>query len=111
MFGQFAWKQETDCGLNLPGRNCGLLVVVGESGRLGGYSFEDVANERVHNAHGFAGDPGIRVDLLEDLVNVDGVAFLAFSTVGFFVGLLAGFLDCSFASCFDFLASWHYVPN
>ena len=54
-----------------------LLVVVRQTGRLGGDTLEYVVHERVHDAHSLAGDAGIGVDLLQDLVDVDGIALLA----------------------------------
>lgn len=54
-----------------------LLVVVRQSRSFGSDSLEDVVHERVHDAHGFGRDAGIGVHLLQDFVDVDGVAFFA----------------------------------
>ena len=54
-----------------------LLGVVRQARRLGGDPLEDVVNEGVHDAHGFAGDARVGVDLLQHFVYVNGVAFLA----------------------------------
>merc|ERR1712115_737989 len=59
-----------------PGGDGGPLVVVGQTGSLGSDTFEDIVDERVHDAHGLGGDTSVGVDLLEDLVDVDGVGFL-----------------------------------
>jgi len=40
---------------------------------------EDIVDKRVHDAHGFAGDTSVRVNLLQHLVDVDSIAFLSLS--------------------------------
>ena len=77
MLGQFSGQEEADGGLDLPTGDGVLLVVVGQAGGLTGDTLEDVVHEGVHDAHGLAGDAGLGVDLLQDLVDVDGVALLA----------------------------------
>ena len=72
MLGQLTRQQEPDSGLNLPGRDGGPLVVLGQPGGLAGHPSEDVVDKAVHDGHGFGGDAGVGVDLLEDLVDVDG---------------------------------------
>ena len=52
---------------------------MGKAGSFGGDALEDVVDERVHDAHGFAGDTSVRVNLLQHLVDVDSVAFLSLS--------------------------------
>ena len=82
-----------------------LLVVVSQAGGLSGDTLKDVAHERVHDAHGLGGDTSVGVDLLQDLVDVDGVAllagllaFLAFSRgLALDGGLLLAFLGSNFA--------------
>ena len=54
-----------------------LPVVVSKAGGLSGNMLKDVIHKGVHDAHGLAGDAGVRVNLLQDLVDVDGVALLA----------------------------------
>ena len=54
-----------------------------ETGCFGGDALEDVVNERVHDAHGFAGDTSVRVNLLQHFVDVDGIAFSSPSTIAF----------------------------
>ena len=53
-------------GLDLSGRDGGLLVVCGELGGLGGDTLEDVVDERVQDRHGTVGDTSVGVDLLEN---------------------------------------------
>ena len=52
VFGQFTRQQKSDSGLDFPGGNGGPLVVMGQSGSLGSDPFENIVDERVHDAHG-----------------------------------------------------------
>lgn len=98
MLGELTGQQEPHGGLHLPGGDGRPLVVVRQTGSLGGDALEYVVHERVHDGHRLRGDTGVRVDLLEHLVDVDGVALLALMLLLLFVGLrdvllgLAGFL-------------------
>ena len=76
MLGELAWEQETDSGLDLPAGDGRLLVVVSKTRRFTGDALEDVVDKAVHDAHGLAGDTSVGVDLLQNLVDVDSVAFL-----------------------------------
>ena len=76
VLGQLSGQEEPDGGLDLPGGDGGPLVVVGQTGGLGGDPGEDVVNEGVHDGHGLGGDTGVRVHLLQDLVDVDGIGLL-----------------------------------
>ena len=76
MLGKLAWEQKPDGSLDLPGGDGGPLVVVGEPGGLSGDALKDVVDKRVHDGHGLGGDASVRVDLLQDLVDVDGVGLL-----------------------------------
>ena len=53
-------------GLDLPGRDGGLLVVCSELGGLSRNALEDIVDEGVQDGHGAVGDTGIWVNLLED---------------------------------------------
>lgn len=76
VLGQFAGQQETDGGLNLPAGYGRTFVVMCQTGGFGGDAFEYVVYETVHYAHRLARDSGVGMDLLQHLVDVDGVAFL-----------------------------------
>lgn len=108
MLRQLAGEQEPHGGLHLPGRDRGPLVVVGQTGRLGGDALEDVVHERVHDRHRLTGDTGVGMDLLEHFVDVDGVALLPLVLLLFLIGLgdvllgLARLLRCLSASL-----GWH----
>lgn len=87
MLGKLAGKDEADGGLDLSGRDGGLLVVGSELAGLGGDTLENVCglklenamgrhgvrvptvDERVQDGHGTVGDTSVGVDLLEDCVN------------------------------------------
>ena len=73
---QLSGEEKSDSRLDLPGGDGGPLVVVGQAGGLSGDSFEDVVDERVHDAHGLGRDASVGVDLLQHLVDVDGIRFL-----------------------------------
>ena len=77
MLRELARQVESHCSLDLPAGDGVLLVVVGQAGRLGGNTLKDVVDERIHDAHGLRGDASVGVNLLHDLVDVDGVALLA----------------------------------
>lgn len=53
-------------GLDLPGRDGGLLVVGSELAGLCSNALEDVVHEGVQDRHGTVGDTSVGVDLLED---------------------------------------------
>ncbi|CAH3121631.1 unnamed protein product, partial [Porites lobata] len=98
VFGQFTGQKQPDGSLDLAGTD------VGKAGSFGGDALEDVVHKRVHDAHGFAGDTSVRVNLLQHLVDVDGIAFLSLSpplllsirwSLCFSSSLLA-FLTCNF---------------
>ena len=76
VLGQLTGQQQADGGLDLPGGDGGALVVVSQTRGLTGDALENVADEGVHDAHSLGGDPGVGVDLLQDLVDVDSIALL-----------------------------------
>ncbi|CAL4125574.1 unnamed protein product, partial [Meganyctiphanes norvegica] len=107
---QLTGKEQPDGGLDFPGGDGGPLVVVSETGSLGGDALEDVVHERVHDGHGLGADASVGVDLLQDLVDVDRVRFLPLLTLllaislGDGLGGLAGLLG-SLSGGFG----WHVV--
>jgi len=63
--------------------------VIGQLRGFVGNSLEDVVDEGVHDAHGLAGDASVWVDLLQDLVDVDGIGlFPLLMTFGSFLAAL-----------------------
>ena len=72
MPGQLSGEDEFDGRLNFPGGEGSPLVESDELGAFGGDSVEGVVDEGVHDVHGLLGDSDVGVDLLEDLVDVDG---------------------------------------
>lgn len=108
MLGEFSWKKKPYSSLDLPAGDGGLLVVVSKARGLDCDPLEDVIHERVHDAHGLAGDSSVRVNLLQHLVDVDGVGFLPallplFAVGGGHLGLSAGLL-LSFLGSADLLS-------
>ena len=86
MLGKFARKHKPDSSLDLTRRKGRLLVVSSELSCLSGNALEDIIDEGVHDGHSLLGDTGIRVDLLEDLVDVGGVRFDALLATLLLVG-------------------------
>ena len=95
---------------------------MGKAGSFGGDALEDVVDERVHDAHGFAGDTSVWMNLLQHLVDVDSIAFpslsssllLSFSPGFCLSGSLLAFLSCNFG-CHVCRSEWslmlHCVEN
>ena len=92
VLGQLSGKEEPDSGLDLPGGDGGPLVVVGQAGSLSSDPLEDVIDEGVHDAHGLGGDTSVGVDLLQNLVDVDGIRLLPLLFALLLVSLGDGFL-------------------
>ena len=74
VLGELAREREAHGGLDLAARERLLLVVARQGGGLRADALEHVVDERVHDGHAALGDAGVRVDLLEDLVDVGRVA-------------------------------------
>ena len=92
VLGQLSGQEKPDRCLDLPGGDGGPLVVVSQTGGLSSDPLEDVVDERVHDAHGLGGDTGVGVDLLQHLVDVDGIGLLPLSLLLLLVTLGDGFL-------------------
>jgi len=95
MLGKFSREEESDRGLDLSGSDGVSLLVAGELSSLKSDSFEDIVDERVHDAHGLVGDSSVGVDLLEDLVDEGGiglVVLLLSLLLGSSLGLLGDLL-------------------
>jgi len=86
VLGQFTRQEKPDSSLDLPGGDGGPLVVVGQTGSLSSNPLKDVIDKGVHDAHGLGRNTSVRVDLLQDLVDVDGIGLLALP-LGFLVSL------------------------
>ena len=78
VLGQLTGEKQTNSGLDLAAGDGGALVVVGKTAGLGSDSLEDVVDKAVHDGHSLAADSGVGMDLLQHLVDVDGIAFLPF---------------------------------
>jgi len=77
MLGKFTGKDKSDRGLNLSGRDGGLLVVCGKLRGLGSNALEDIIDEGVQNGHGAVGNTSVGVNLLKDFVDIGRVGLLA----------------------------------
>ena len=76
VLGKLSWEEEPDSSLDFTRGDGGPLVVVSKTGSLSSNSLKEIIDKRVHDAHGLGGDTSVGVDLLEDLVDVDGVGLL-----------------------------------
>ena len=108
MLGQLPRQVKPDRCLHFPAGDGVLLVVVGEPGGLTSDPLEDVVHEGVHDAHGLGGDASVRVHLLQDLVDVNGIRLTASSSPLLLVsgGLLLA-ASCGFLSSFGLYFGWH----
>ncbi|XP_011818313.1 PREDICTED: uncharacterized protein LOC105526835 [Colobus angolensis palliatus] len=77
VLGQLPRQQQAHRRLNLPRGDSRALVVMRQAGSLTRDALEDVVDEGIHDPHGFGGDAGVRMDLLQHLVHVHRVALLA----------------------------------
>ena len=91
---ELSWKDQSDSSLDLSASDGGSLVVVSQSGCLSSNSLKHIIDKAVHDAHGLAGDSSVRVNLLQNLVDVDSIAFLPFS-----LPLLVSSSGCFSLSC------------
>ena len=71
MLGQLTGQEQPDCRLDLTGADGTFLAVVGKTRRLAGNPFEDIVDEGIHDAHCFARDSGVGMNLFKHFVNVD----------------------------------------
>jgi hypothetical protein len=98
VLGEFTRQNESHRCLDLSRRDCRLLVVSSEFRGFGCDTLEDVVDERVQDGHGTSRNTSIRVDLLENFVDVRRVGFLPGLAALLLLarssscGLLAGFL-------------------
>ena len=98
VLGELSREGKPDSGLDLPGGEGGLLVVLGKLSGLSCDALEGVVDERVHDRHTLLGDTSVGVDLLEDLVDVRGVglnALLGLLGSSSLLGTLSRFLGWS----------------
>jgi len=77
VLGKFSRKHEADRRLNFAAAERRLFVVGSKLSSLGSNTLKDVIDKGVHDRHTLLGDTGIRVDLLEHLVDVAAVRLRA----------------------------------
>ena len=80
MFCQLTRKKQTDGSLYFAGRNGLSLVVLTKSGSFTCNSVEQVVDEGVHNGHSLCGNTNVRMDLLQNTVDVSSVSFFPCSS-------------------------------
>ena len=99
VFGQLTGEEEPDGGLDLPGGDGGLLVVVSQLGSLSSDTLKHMIDKGVHDAHRLGGNPGVRMDLLQDFVDVNLVGFDL---------LLGGLLGAAFDGLLRWFLAGHF---
>ena len=87
MFAQLAGQVKTDGCLDLTASDGMFLVVVRQTRRLSGDTLKDIVYERVHDAHGLAGDASVWMDLFQDLVYVDRITLFTRLSLGLLAAL------------------------
>ena len=90
VLGQFTGKHKANSSLNFSAGQGGFLVVGRQLSSLGGNTFKNVVNERVHDRHTLLRNTRVRVDLLQYFVDVRGVGFDTLLRLGRTGGLLRG---------------------
>lgn len=107
MLCQFTGKQKTNCSLDFSAGDGGTLVVMSQTGGLGGNSFEYVVHETVHDGHRLARNTGVGMYLFQHFVDVNCVTFLPPALL-LFVTLRDVFLSLSgFFGSFTACLGWH----
>ena len=81
VLGKFTREDQSDSSLNLSGGHGVLLVVLAQAAGLCGDSLEGVIDKGVEDGHRSLGDSCVRVNLLENAVDVDVVGFNTFAFV------------------------------
>jgi hypothetical protein len=77
VLGEFTREHEADSGLDFVAREGGYLVVRRKLASFHSDALKDVIDDRVNDGHALLGDPRIRMDLLEHLVDLRGIRLRA----------------------------------
>ena len=77
MLRKFSREQESDRRLDFTRRDRLPLVLVSKTRCLASDSFEDVVDERVHDAHRSAGNTNVGMNLFENSVDEASIALLS----------------------------------
>ena len=75
MLCEFSWKDKLAGRLDVASRHGLFLAVLAETSSFRSNFLEGVVHKGVQDGHGFLGDANFRVDLLQDLVDVDVESF------------------------------------
>ena len=75
MLCKLSWQEETNRGLDLSRRQSGSVSISAETESLVRQAVECIVNEGVHDIHRTTRNTHVRVDLLENLVDVRGEGF------------------------------------
>ena len=95
MLCEFSWKDKFARRLDVASRLGLFLDVLAETSSFRSNFFEGVVHKGVQDSHSFLGDANLRVNLLQNFVDVDVEGFISFASTWFVAG----------ASCWS--SSWH----
>ena len=76
MLGELSGEKESGSGLDVTGTDGLALVVASKFGGLGSNLLEHLVAKGVHDGHALGRDPGVRVHLLQNLVDEPRVSLL-----------------------------------
>jgi len=76
VFSEFTGKNQSHSCLDFTRGDSGLLGVRSEFRSFSGNAFKDVVDKRVQDGHRLVGDTSVRVNLLEDFVNIGRIGLL-----------------------------------
>merc|ERR1711962_1561820 len=85
MLGKFSWQKEANSCLDLTRGDSGPLVVMGQLAGFSSDPLEEIVDKRVHDGHGLGRDSSVRVNLLQYLVDVNGIGLLPLALLLFLV--------------------------
>ena len=80
VFGKLTWKDQSHWSLNFPWWDCWSFIMSCKSWSFASNSFESVVNKRIHYVHCLSGDADIWMNLFQNFVDVNAIAFFARSS-------------------------------
>ena len=95
MLCEFSWKDEFARRLDVASRHGLLLSVFAKASRFRSNLLEGIVHKGIQDCHSFLGDTNLRMDLLQNFVDVDVESFISLASTW----LVAG------AACWS--SSWH----
>jgi phage gp46-like protein len=107
MLGELTRKDETDSSLDLARRQSSLTSVTDETASFSSNALKDIVDERVHDRHSTTRDTGLRMDLLENTVDVDTESLGTLLGALLSTSRLDSLLDCDLTLTLS--AAWRHI--